>query len=189
LSRLLTSVPRDGARVKAIGVDYDARCKKWRARLTRKGRVFHLGYFTTKDAAILKRRECEEKHDRGEKFDYLHSYTTPSVRNGTEGDFYLTSTSPPVVHDDPERNLRLAVLVQAVKDFLSKPGSRHQLDAKNWLENESFGYGFSFIDIADALSLDPEAILASLREALLDRKSYLRMIGRRLVRTNEEPLT
>ena len=71
------------------GVDYDARCKKYRARLTRNGCVYHLGYFSKQEDAIAARLTAEKQHEKGKRIKYVHSYSTSSLPVEVENDSYL----------------------------------------------------------------------------------------------------
>ena len=41
--------------------DYDKRKSKWYTRIVKNGIVIHLGYFTDRALAIVKRREAEKE--------------------------------------------------------------------------------------------------------------------------------
>ncbi len=169
------------------GVDFDSRCKKYRARLTRRGRVYHLGYFDKRGDALEVRREAEERYTKGLRFKYVHSYTTAAVPVEVEGDPYLffLASQAQVVPENPERSVRLAVLIQAVKDLLTDTQPAPQADARLWVAGryESLP-GYSFQEIVQFLGLDPLQTRKALRRVCRNKRVALQLIGRRLVRAN-----
>lgn len=168
-------------------MDFDARSRKYRARLTRKGKVYHLGYFLDEASAIEARRIAEERYTEGKKFEYLHSYNTSSSPVEAEGDPYLFFISEQDFSpaEYPERSIRLAVLVQAIKDLLHPSDKSLRDDARAWI-NEKHGSapGYSFLEIIEFLGYPEEVVRKSLKRACRNRQAALRKIGRRLVRTH-----
>lgn len=168
------------------GVDYDQRSKKYRARLTRKGKVYHLGYFVKKEDAVAARKNAEESYEAGKKFDFLHSYNTSSQPVEAEGDPYLfyIQEQDTVYAEDPERSIRLAVLVQAIKDLLHPSDTLLREDATDWINGDcNSPPSYSFLEIIEFLGFPEDMVRDSLDRACQDRQAALRKIGRRLVRT------
>lgn len=171
------------------GVDYDARCKKFRARLTRRGRVYHLGYYEIREDALRARQDAEKKYTNGERFEYLHSYATSSTPIEIEGDPYLYFLSENYLRSDssPEFSLRLAVMIQAVKDYLTDRTPSAQRDAVAWFAStEEDETGYSFHDVCEVLQFDPDQIRDAMVEASKNKKAALKMLGRRLVRGSSQ---
>ena len=172
------------------GVDFDARCKKFRARLTRRGRVYHLGYFLIREDALVARQDAEKKYSNGERFTYLHSYATSSTPIEIEGDPYLYFLSARTSSNDtnPQFSLRLAVMIQAVKDYLTDRVPSAQRSAIEWFAStEEDETGFSFHDVCAVLKFDPDQIREAMVKASKNKKAALKMLGRRLVRgANQE---
>lgn len=170
------------------GVDYDARCKKYRARLTRNGCVYHLGYFAKEKDALKARLDAERQHNRGAKIAYVHSYSTSSLPVEVENDSYLYFLQFNGENDreNPERSIRLAVLVQAVKDSLTNKRPDDQKNARLWfrgkIESEPT---YSFIEICETLKLDPDFLQKGLKKANRNKGKTLQMLGRRLVRSTK----
>lgn len=174
--------------INTTGVDFDRRCKKYRARLTRKGTVYHLGYFKYKTQACKARQEAEDKYNRGEPFDYLHSYSTSSTVVKVDGDveLYTLGLSSEIFVSSPERSLLVAILIQAIRDRLSTNDSDLRIAANNWFESTEVGStGFSFLDICEELVLKPASVLETIIRSESDAKSAKRLIGRRLVRSSQ----
>lgn len=168
------------------GVDYDARCKKYRARLTRNGCVYHLGYFAKEADAIKARKKAERQHEKGSKISYVHSYSTSSLPVEVENDPYLyfLSYDNKESSDDPERNLRLAVLIQAIKDSLTDKHPEEQKNARLWFKNKiNSEPTYSFSDICETLGLSESFINRAMRKAYRNKSKTLQMLGRRLVRS------
>lgn len=169
------------------GVDYDKRCKKFRARITRNCCVYHLGYFKSREDAVLARKQAERKYNSGKKFKYLHSYSTTTSQVEVEDDSYLyfVSLSSPKILDDPSRNLRLAVLIQAIKDCLTDKNKKNQKSAKDWISGKIKSEPtFSFLEIIDLFGITELEVKKYLRSASRDKKKALKSMGRRLVRMN-----
>lgn len=167
------------------GVDFDARCKKYRARLTRRGRVYHLGYFLNREDALAARKEAEDRYANGERFDYLHSYATSTTPIEIEGDPYLyfLSSGSSLDSANPEVSLRLAVMIQAVKDYLTDRTPSAQRQAIEWFESrEEDETGYSFHDLCSILQFDPDEIREAMKRASKNKRAALKMLGRRLVR-------
>tara|TARA_Y100000385_G_C13097942_1_gene642574 strand:- start:2588 stop:3142 length:555 start_codon:yes stop_codon:yes gene_type:complete len=173
------------------GVDYDSRCKKFRARLTRNGCVYHLGYFENQEDAVKARKRAESEFQKGNKIDYIHSYATSAVPPEIEDDPYLfflafndTGSEP-----NPERSLRLSVLVQAVKDLLTDKDRDSQKNARGWFAGEiESSDTYSFEEICEILGIDPGFVRKCLKRAVRNKKKVLRRIGRRLVRSDQSSI-
>jgi DNA-directed RNA polymerase specialized sigma subunit len=169
------------------GVDYDKRCKKFRARITRNCCVYHLGYFKNRDDAVAARREAERKYNKGKRFKYLHSYSTTTAPVEVEDDPYLyfVSFMTQKSIEDPHRNLRLAVLIQAVKDYLTDRNKNTQKSARLWfagkIESEPT---FSFKEIIEMFGITEDEVRRYLKKASKNKKQALRSMGRRLVRAH-----
>lgn len=167
------------------GVDYDKRCKKFRARITRNCCVYHLGYYKSREEAVAARKEAERRYNKGKKFKYLHSYSTNTSQVEVEDDPYLFFVSLSVAPriDDPNRNLRLAVLIQAVKDYLTDRNKKNQKSARDWfagkVESEPT---FSFLEIIELFGISESEVKRYLRSSSRNKKQALRSMGRRLVR-------
>lgn len=171
------------------GVDYDARCKKYRARLTRNGCVYHLGYFERQEDAISARLEAEKQHNKGAKVSYVHSYSTSSVPVEIENDPYLyfLSFNHTNESESPEKSLRLAVLIQAVKDLLTSSKPLAQKNARLWFKGKTESEPtYSFEEICEILNLDHSFVLKGLRKASRNKPKALQMLGRRLVRSTSQ---
>ena len=170
------------------GVDYDSRCKKYRARLTRNGCVYHLGYFEEKKDAIKARKNAEEEFLKGNKIDYIHSYSTSSVPPEVEDDPYLffLSFNEDKSDSNPEKSLRLSVLVQAVKDLLTDKDPDAQKNARAWFSGKiESSDTYSFEEICEILGIDAEFVRKCLKRSVRNKKKVLRRIGRRLVRSDQ----
>jgi len=168
------------------GVDYDARCRKYRARLTRNGCVYHLGYFAKEEDAIKARLDAERQHNRGSKIKYLHSYSTSSLPVEVENDSYLyfLSFSGDNQPENPERSLRLAVLVQAIKDALTSKRPEDQKNARLWFRGKIKSEPtYSFVEICEVLGLSPNFVQRGMKKANRNKKKTLQSLGRRLVRS------
>lgn len=168
------------------GIDYDSRCQKYRARLTRNGCVYHLGYFVNKNDAIKARKKAEEEFEKGNKIDFLHSYSTSSVPPEIEDDPYLffLSIGDPSNESSPEKNIRLSVLVQAVKDFLTDKDRESQKNARDWFANKTeSAETYTFEDVCEILSIDSSYVRKCLKKSARNKKKVLSRIGRRLVRS------
>lgn len=170
------------------GVDYDARCKKYRARLTRNGCVYHLGYFAKEEDAFKARLDAEKQHNKGAKISYVHSYSTSSLPVEVENDSYLyfLSFNGDSQQEDPERSLRLAVLIQAVKDSLTDKRPEDQKNARLWFRGKiNSEPTYSFVEICETLQLNPNFIQRGLRKANRNKSKTLQLLGRRLVRSTK----
>ncbi len=170
------------------GVDYDARCKKYRARLTRNGCVYHLGYFVKEEDALKARREAEKQHEKGSKINYVHSYSTSSLPVEVENDSYLyyLAFNQDAHADDPEKSLRLAVLIQAIKDSLTKKKPEDQKNARLWFNGKlNSEPTYSFVEICETLNFDPSFVKRGLKKANRNKSKTLQMLGRRLVRSTK----
>ena len=174
------------------GVDYDARCKKYRARLTRNGCVYHLGYFSNQDDALKARKHAERQYSNGSKIKYVHSYSTSSLPVETENDYYLhfLAFNDSEESDSPERSLRLAVLIQAVKDSLTDKRPAEQKNARLWfrgkIESEPT---YSFEEVCEILGLSSGFVLRGIKKANRNKAKALQMLGRRLVRSTNPDIT
>lgn len=169
---------------KNTGVDFDRRCNKYRARLTRKGKVYHLGYFKQKKDACQKRQEAEENYNNDLPFEYLHSYSTTSGIAKIEGDDYLfiLGLSPELFITSPQKSLLVAVLIQAIKDRLSDDPIAQE-EARSWFATrERDTVGFSFLDVCDELLLKPFLVVDTIAKAETDVKAVRKLVGRRLMR-------
>lgn len=170
------------------GVDYDSRCKKYRARLTRNGCVYHLGYFEKKSDAITARKTAESEFLKGNKIDYIHTYSTSAVPPEVEDDPYLFFLS---INDNkdsrnPEKSLRLSVLIQSVKDLLTDKDPESQKNARSWFSGDIDSPAtYSFEDICEILGISDDYVKKCLRRAVRNKKKVLRRIGRRLVRSDQ----
>jgi hypothetical protein len=167
------------------GVDFDRRCNKYRVRLTRKGMVFHLGYFKSKSAAIRKRKLEEDNYNNGIEIDYIHCYSTSSGISKIEGDvaLYSLGLSPEAYIASPQRSLLVAVLIQAIKDRIQGDDAILRGSANHWFESKARdGAGFTFLDVCEELVLDPLNVMNVIQAAEKDKKSSRRLTGRRLVR-------
>jgi DNA-directed RNA polymerase specialized sigma subunit len=87
--------------------------------------------------------------------------------------------------EDPHRNLRLAVLIQAVKDYLTDRNKNTQKSARLWfagkIESEPT---FSFKEIIEMFGITEDEVRRYLKKASKNKKQALRSMGRRLVRAH-----
>lgn len=155
-------------------------------RLTRKGTVFLIDYFSSKEEAEAARKSAEERYAAGRKFPYLHAYNTKSNPVDLDADDYLFSLSYHLDSKSEERDkvLYIAVLIQAVKDLLHPTNRDLRKDARQWFNGKCESpSGFSFLEIIELLDLPEQTVRLCLKRACRRRKESLRKIGRRLVRT------
>jgi hypothetical protein len=157
--------------------------------MTRRGVVYHLGEFDDYESALERRRFCEDRYNQGLSFEYVHRYSSSPYYVDSEGDPVLFFFETQFTHypDDVERNVRLAVLVQAIRDFLANHLQEHpdRADAEEWIFSDAEGTGFTFQDITGILRIDPDYLRGGLRRAVRDPRRILRAIGRHLVRTTQ----
>lgn len=77
----------------------------------------------------------------------------------------------------PEQRLALAVLEDAVAAFQTnatakhEPGRRLYAEAAAWLASDDTGWPFSFVNVCDAVGLDPERIRCGLRRWSMQQQS------------------
>lgn len=173
----------------AIGVDWDRRAKRYRARLTRKNRAFHLGYFETIPEAVEARDLASKQYDSGQKFKYYHTYKIKIPTTQEEGDFYLwkLGIDTPSKRENPIASLKLGVLIQALRDLLGATGGpsgkAHRRDARLWFNAKYPSRpGFSFLEIIECLGMEETIMRKAIRKACHNRKDTLNHMGIRLVR-------
>jgi len=171
-----------------VGVDFDNRCQRYRVRLTRDGFVFHLGHFDTIKKAAAWRSECEEKHRQGKPFDYVHRYVTPARKKKQEVDGYLFKINClPEAHTDvPERNLLIAILIQAIKDATLSQNIEIRTAAHTWFAGTQPNTGlFSFNDVCEELGIGQTKVLLTIAQFHQRRSSVRVLSGRRTVQSSK----
>lgn len=172
-----------------LGVDYDQRSRKFRARITQNGVVYHLGNFDTFRRACNARAKAEQCLEDGVPFKFHRKYGTP-IQTDIESDQYLYWLSlADKEHDNPLRALLAAVLLQAVKDFLGR-NKRVSKNAELWFLGiiESCP-GFSFKEACITVGISPSMIRDELKKASRSSKTKklaLQRMGRRLVKAKKE---
>lgn len=168
-----------------VGVDYDKRCQKYRVRLTRDGIVYLIAYTESLKEACQLRKEALQKYESKEKFEYLHSYETPSRRNRINDEDYLYQLGVSTDNSSPYRTLLVAVLIQAIKDRLSDDEEIKE-EAKRWFESRrKETLQFSFLDLCEELAVQPNKVKQLISSSERDKKPSRKVVGRRLVRSTK----
>ncbi len=157
--------------------------------MTRQGCVYHIENFDTYELALAARQEAELSYNEGRSFEYIHCYASSPTYVDVEGDPVLFFWASQFTHvpDDVERNVRLGVLIQAIRDYLSSGQRPHpdKADAEQWIFSDEEGTGYTYQDITYLLQLNPDYLRGGLIKAAKSPRRTLRAIGRHLVRVTK----